>query len=48
MEELWKHRMSIEYITIDLMIVNHLTKELTPKTFIDHIENMDIMSISEC
>jgi len=46
-EEVQKHRVSIEHINTDLMIVDPLTKGLAPKTFIGHVENMNIMSTSE-
>ena len=38
--------MSIEHINTDL-IVDPLTKGLSPKTFTDHVVNMGIMSTSE-
>jgi len=33
----------IEHISINLMIVGHLTKESLPNTFIEHVKKMDIM-----
>ena len=39
--------MSIERINTDLMIVDPLTKGLSPKTFTGHVVNMGIMSTSE-
>ena len=46
-EEVHKHRVSIEHISTDLMTTNPLTKGLSSKTFIGHVENMGIMSTSE-
>jgi len=46
-EEVHKHRMLIEHINTDLMIVDPLTKGLPPKTFIGHVENMSFMFTSE-
>ena len=46
-EEVQKHRVSIEHISIDLMIVDPLTKGLPPKTFTGHVVNMGIMFTSE-
>jgi len=46
-EEVQKHRVSIEHISTDLMIVDPLTKWLPPKTFTRHVVNMGIMSTSE-
>jgi len=46
-EKVEKHRMSIELINTDFMIVGPLTKGLPPKTFTSHVKNMDIMSTSE-
>ena len=46
-EETHKHKVSIEHISTDLMIVDPLTKGLPPKMFIGHVENMSIMSTSE-
>jgi len=33
---------------VDLMIVDLLTKGLSPKLFADHVKNMNIMSTREC
>jgi len=46
-EEVQKHRVSIEHISTDLMIVDPLTKGLPPKTSTGHVVNMGIMSTSE-
>jgi len=46
-KEVQKHRVSIEHISTDLMIVDPLTKGLPPKTFTGHVVNMGIMSTSE-
>jgi len=46
-EEVQKHRVSIEHISTDLMIVDPLTKGLLPKIFTGHVVNMGIMSTSE-
>ena len=47
-EEVQKHIIiSIEHISIDLMIVDPLSKGLPPKTFTGHVENMGIMCTSE-
>ena len=47
-EEVQKHRVSIEHISTNLMIVDPLTKGLPPKVFTGHVVNMGIMSASEC
>ena len=41
-EDVQKQRASIEHISTKLMITDPLTKGLSPKTFNDHIECMDI------
>ena len=46
-EEVQKQKMSIENININLMIVDHLKKGLLPRTFIEHIENIDIIVIKD-
>jgi len=46
-EEVQKHRVLIKHISIDLMIVDPLTKGLPPKTFTGHVENMRIIPTSE-
>ena len=46
-EEIHKHRVSKEHISINLMIANPLTKGLPAKTFTGHVVNMGIMSTSE-
>ena len=46
-EEVRKQRVSIEHISINLMIVDPLTKGLPPKIFIEHVENMDIIFIDD-
>ena len=34
----------VEYIGIELMIVDPLTEGLTPKIFIDHMDNIELIS----
>jgi len=46
-EEVHKQRVSIEHISINLMIVNPLMKELPSKTFIEHVESMGIIVIDD-
>ena len=43
-EEVQKQRVSIEHINNNLMIDDHLTKRLLPKTFTGHVERMGFMS----
>ena len=43
-EEFQKQRVSIEHISTNLMIVDPLTKGLSPKTFIGHVERMGLKS----
>ena len=43
-EEVQKQRVSIEHISINLMIVDPLTKGLPPKTFFGHVERIGLMS----
>jgi len=47
-EEVQKRKVSIEHISTDLMIADHLTKGLPPKLYVGHVKNMGIMSTSEC
>ena len=47
-EEVHKCRASIEHISTNLMIVDHLTKGLLPKLYVGHIKKMSIKSSSEC
>ena len=47
-EEVQKHKVSIEHVSIDLMIDDSLTKGILPKVFTGHVENMGIMCTSEC
>jgi len=47
-EEVQKHRVLIEHVSTELMIVNPLTKGLSPKVFTGHVKNMGIMCTSEC
>ena len=42
-KEVQKYEVLIEHIGTNLMIVDPLTKGLPPKTFVDHVERMDIM-----
>ena len=46
-EEVQKQRVSIEYISTNIMIADPLTKELPLKTFIEHVESMDIIVIDD-
>ena len=46
-EEVQKQRVSIEHISTKLMIVDPLTNGLPPKTFIEHVESMDIIVIDD-
>jgi len=46
-EKVQKQRISIEHISTTFMIVDPLTKGLPPKTFIEHIESMDIIVIDD-
>ena len=39
-EEVQKRKVSIEHISIDLMIADPLTKDLLPKLYADHVKNM--------
>jgi len=47
-EDVQKCRVSIEHISTDLMIVDPLTKGLLSKLYVGHVQNMGIMSTSEC
>jgi len=46
-EEVQKQRVSIEHNSINFMISDPLTKELTPKTFIEHVESMNVIVIND-
>ena len=46
-EEVQKQRVSVEHISTNLMIVDPLTKGLPPKTFIEHVESMNIIVIDD-
>ena len=46
-EEVHKQRVSIEHISTNLMITDLLNKGLPPKTFIKHVESMDIIVIDD-
>jgi len=46
-EEVQKQRVSIEHISTNFMIVDPLTKGLSPKTFIEHVENIGIIVIDD-
>jgi len=46
-EEIQKRRVSIEHIST-LMIADPLTKGLPPKIYASQVNNMAIMSTSEC
>ena len=43
-KEVQKQRVSIEHISINLMIADPLTKGLSPKTFTGHVERICLMS----
>ena len=45
--EVQKQRVSIEHISTNFMIADLLTKGLTSKTFIEHVESMDIIVIDD-
>ena len=47
-EEVQKQRVSIEHINTKLMIADPLTKGLLSKSFIEPIENMNIIVIKDC
>ena len=47
-EEVQKQSVSIQTISTNLMTINPLTKRLSPKTFIEHDENMNIIVIKDC
>ncbi|KAF3656674.1 hypothetical protein FXO37_15359 [Capsicum annuum] len=47
-EEVQKHKVSIEHISTKLMIVDPLTKGLSPKIFVEHVEKMGIIDSNEC
>lgn len=44
-EEIQKQKMSIEYISTNLMILDPLTKGLLSKTFIECVESIKIIVI---
>jgi len=46
-EEVHKQRVSIEHISTNFMIVDPLTKGLSPKAFIEHVESMSIIVIDD-
>ena len=46
-EEIQKQRESIKHIKINFMIADLLTKGLTPKIFIERVENMNIIVIDD-
>lgn len=46
-EEIQKQRVSIKHININFMIADLLTKGLTPKIFIERVENMNIIVIDD-
>ena len=45
-EEVQKHKVSIEHVGTYMMIVDPLTKWLSPKKFISHVERMSIIDKS--
>jgi len=47
MKEVQKQRVSIKHISTNFMITSLLTKGLSPKTFIEHVENMNIIVIDD-
>jgi len=46
-EEVQKQIVSIKYISTNLMIVDHLTKGLLLKTFIEHVKSMNIIVVDD-
>lgn len=46
-EEIQKQRVSIKHINTNFMIADLLTKGLTPKIFIERVENMNIIVIDD-
>ena len=46
-EEVQKHRVHIEHIRTDLMIVDPITKGLQPKTFKEHVHRMGLGCIDD-
>jgi len=46
-EEVQKQRVSIEHISTNLMIAKPLTKGLSLKTFMEHVESMNIILIDD-
>ena len=47
-EEVQKHKVLIDHVSIELMIADPLTKGLPPKVFTGHVKKMGIMCTSEC
>ena len=45
--EVQKQRVSTEHISTNFMIVDPLTKGLPPKTFIEHVESINIIVIDD-
>ena len=46
-EEVQKHKVSIEHISTKLMIVDPLTKRLSPKIFVEHFKRMGLIDSNE-
>ena len=46
-EEIQKHKVTTEHISTKLVIVDPLTKGLPPKTFVEHVERMDLINSNE-
>ena len=47
-EEVQKQRVSIEHISTNLMIAKPLTKGLSLKTFMEHVESIGIIVNKDC
>jgi len=41
-DEVQKHKVSIQYVKTDMMVVDPLTKGLQPKAFKEHVQRMGV------
>ena len=41
-DEIWKRKVSIQHIRINMMIADPLTKGLQPKVFKEHVQRMGL------
>ena len=41
-DEIWKQKVSVQHIKIDMMIADPLTKGLQPKAFKGHVQRMGL------